>query len=66
MRRDASWVIDPIKHNDLDVEEFKILQDAVRRIQDKRKREFVAHLDRASRIVSSWPEWKRNALGRLS
>lgn len=24
---------------------------------------FIAHLEEASRIVSGWPEWKRNVLG---
>lgn len=24
---------------------------------------FIEHLNRASEIVSSWPEWKRNILG---
>jgi hypothetical protein len=25
---------------------------------------FVRHLERASRIVVTWPKWKRNILGR--
>ncbi len=31
---------------------------------DKARREaFAKHLDEASRIVRSWPEWKQNILG---
>jgi len=30
------------------------------------KEEFVAHLKRASAIVASWPEWKRNILVSMS
>lgn len=27
---------------------------------------FTAHLEESRRIVASWPEWKRNVLGKLS
>lgn len=61
----AAFIIEPIEHNDLDKVEVKILQDAVQKICDKRKKEFTAHLERASAIVEKWPEWKRNALGTI-
>jgi len=33
--------------------------------QFQQQREFDEHCERASKIVSSWPEWKRNLLGSM-
>lgn len=32
---------------------------------DEGKEEFTEYLERASKIVESWPEWKRNLLGKI-
>jgi len=61
----AEWIIDPISHNELDEEEEKILRKAVNKIRDKQSKNFLKHLEEASKIVDDWPEWKQKALGGL-
>ena len=63
------FIIKDIKHiavNGLDDSEAKILQDAINKIEKKRLVGFEKTLSRASKIVASWPKWKRDAaLGSL-
>jgi vacuolar-type H+-ATPase subunit H len=33
--------------------------------EDAKSKQFVEHLEAASKIVSTWPEWKRNVLGTI-
>jgi len=65
MENRANGVVRNIDHLDLDEEEIKILGDAVKKIRIRRRDQYLASLKRASEIVDSWPEWKRNALGRI-
>lgn len=58
----AKFIVQGIDYLDLTDEEIKILKGAVNIIKNKRKKHFIKHLKNASKIVSSWPEWKRNCL----
>ncbi len=33
-------------------------------VQEIRREEFMAYLQRATEIVATWPEWKQSILGR--
>lgn len=61
----AAFVVDSIKHLELDDIEEAILSKAVQKIRDRRIDRFKVHLKKASRIVASWPDWKRKAFGSL-
>jgi len=59
-------ILDDINHfavNGLDDEEFKILQDAAKKIRAKRHKEMREAGEHARKIVASWPKWKQEALG---
>ena len=62
-------IIEDIKHfavNGLSDFEAKVLQDTIDKIKKKRHARFDKTLSRASKIVASWPKWKRDAaLGSL-
>lgn len=58
----AKFIIEDIDHLDLTEEESKILFNTVNIIKNKRKKDFIKSLNRATKIVNSWPEWKRNCL----
>jgi len=53
-------VVYDISHTDLTEEEAIILRKAVKEIQDKRMEKFQEHLDAATKIVESWPQWKQD------
>lgn len=55
----AAGIVRPIDHLTLDEEEIRILTAAVKKIRDKGRKEFEESLNRASKIVASWPKWKR-------
>ena len=70
MKKDRDFlIIEDIEHfavNGLNDFEAKVLQDAINKINKKRRAEFDKTLSRASKIVASWPKWKRDAaLGSL-
>lgn len=56
----AAGVVRDIDHLALDEEEVEILRKAVQKIRDKQSKEFGKSLKRASKIVKSWPKWKRD------
>ncbi len=59
----AVFIAGDIKHiltNGVDEVEAKILRTAIQEIKKKRSDEFDKSLDEASRIVASWPKWKRD------
>lgn len=62
---DVAFIIDPIAHCELNDEEIEILQEAVRKIQEKRKKRLINSLKQASEIVASWPKWKRDLADRV-
>jgi len=43
----------------------KIIKEGETQIKTTEHEKFLQTLDNASEIVSKWPEWKQNALGKL-
>jgi len=66
MKTDRDYMmLDDVKHlmiNGLDEKETQILQSAIDKIRKKRNAEFQRSLERAHKIVASWPKWKQNLL----
>jgi hypothetical protein len=61
----AAGIIHPIDHLTLDEKEISILTNAVKKIQNKRRQEFNKSLKHASKIVASWPKWKRDLADKI-
>ncbi len=61
----AAGIVRPIDHQTLDEEEIRILTNAVEEIQNKQRQEFDESLECASKIVASWPKWKRDVADRI-
>jgi hypothetical protein len=58
-------IIKPISHHNLSEHEAEVLIEAVKKVRELQRRRFDETLSRATRIVESWPAWKRNCLGVL-
>lgn len=58
-KNNADFIVHSISHNTLDKEDADILRKAVKKIKDKQEKHFLESLENASRIVASWPKWKR-------
>ena len=45
--------------------ESKYLMQMPTNTEDTEKEKFIKHLEWATSVVKTWPEWKRNLLGKI-